>query len=166
MNTVTLVRASSFYTIDDALDMAEGETLVIGGKTYTVNATLGSSDGDVHIGADIAGTVTNILAAINLSNEGESAVGAGTDYAAAMTKNPIVHGVLTSATVLTCQSLLPGVQGNLIPLTIGTSANTVDNAVLEDGAGSLDDWLAVELRSNQLNAEVMQDLKTLTVADD
>jgi hypothetical protein len=39
INTTALVKASSFITIDADADITEGETLVIGGKTYTFNAS-------------------------------------------------------------------------------------------------------------------------------
>jgi len=158
-----LVRAESFFTIDATADITDGETLVIAGKTYTFNDTLGSSDGDVHIGADVQGIISNIVAALNLSNEGESAVGAGTDYAAAMTRNPGVHGVEGTDT-LTCQALIPGALGNLIPLTIGTSAAEVDNAVLEAGSGNEADFFEGLLALNQINSEVIAALKPFTVA--
>ena len=164
--TAVPVKASTFYTIDDALDLVNGETLVVAGKTYTFQDTLTDADGNVHIGADIAATVTNFVAAVNLSNEGESAVGAGTDYAASMTRNTDVHAQLTSATVVTMVAHAPGTQGNLIPMTIGTSANLVDNATCEGGAGSLAVWAEELLLYNQINSEVVSHLALLTPAVD
>ncbi len=164
-SNVTLVRASSFYTISAAADLVNAETLVIAGKTYTVQTTLTDVDGNVNIGADIAGTISNLVAAINLSNEGESAVGAATDYALAMTRNPSVHAT-TSTDTLTCSALIPGDHGNTITLTVGTSATTVDNATLENGSGNIASWLEGVLVLNQINAEVMYELKTLTPAAD
>jgi len=153
-----LVRAETFYTIDDAADLVNAETLVIGGKTYTFQDTLTDSDGNVHIGATVADTVTNLLAAINLSNQGESAVGAGTDYAASMTRNSRVFAVLTSATVLTVRSHVPGTIGNLIPMTIGTSAVTVDNALCEGGTGNVGQFFDEFFESVQLNSEAIMHL--------
>ncbi len=164
--TAVPVKASTFYTIDAAGELTDGETVVIAGKTYTAQATLTDSDGNFHIGANIAATVTNLLAAINLSNQGESAVGAGTDYAASMTRNASVHARLTSATVLTIVAHAPGAQGNHIPCTVGTSTVTLDNATLENGAGSLAVWAEELFQYNQINAEVMSHLKLLTPAVD
>ena len=149
------VRAETFYTIDDAADLVNAETVVVAGKTDTFQDTLTDVDGNVHIGATIADTVTNLLAAVNLSNEGESAVGAGTDYAASMTKNEFVFAVLTSATVITMRAHVPGVLGNLIPMTIGTSANTVDNALCEGGTGDIGQFFNEMLGSVQLNSEAL-----------
>jgi hypothetical protein len=75
INTTALVKASSFITIDADADITEGETLVIGGKTYTFNATLGSSDGDVQLGAAgaYALSAAAVAAAVNLDGT------AGTD---------------------------------------------------------------------------------------
>ena len=64
-----LVRAATFYTIDGT-DITNAETIVIANKTYTAQDTLTDVDGNFHIGATIAATVTNLLAAINLSNQG------------------------------------------------------------------------------------------------
>ena len=166
LTTAVPVKASTFYTIDDAADLVDGETLVIAGKTYTFQDTLTDVDGYVHIGATIAATVTNLLAAVNLSNEGESAVGAGTDYAASTTRNTDVHAVLTSATVITMVAHAPGTQGNLIPMTVGTSATTVDNATCENGAGSLAVWAEELMAQNQINSEVASHIKLLTPAVD
>jgi len=161
------VKASTFYTIDAAGELTNGETVVIAGKTYTAQATLTDSDGNFHIGATIADTVANLVAAINLSNEGESAVGAGTDYAASMTRNTMVHAQMdTAQEVVTIIAHAPGEQGNYIPCTAGTSGVTLDNATLENGAGSLAVWAEEMFAYNQINSEVMSHLKLLTPAVD
>jgi hypothetical protein len=157
-----LVHASSFYTIDADADITEGETLVIAGKTYTFNATLGSSDGDVQLGAAGAHqlSIANIVAAINLDP-----AGSGVQYAAAMTRNPRVWAVEGDNT-LTIYALLPGTQGNLIPLTVGTSAAAVDNATLENGAGDIGAFFDSLFDLNQINAELLLELKRLTPQSD
>lgn len=167
LNTAVPVKASTFYTIDAVGEVTNAETIVIAGKTYTAQATLTDVDGNYHIGATIADTVANLCAAINLSNEGESAVGAGTDYAASMTRNTMVHATMDAAQeVLTITAHAPGAQGNYIPCTVGTSGVTLDNATLENGAGSLAVWAEELLSLNQVNAEVMSHLKLLTPASD
>lgn len=163
--TAVPTRASTFYTIDADADITDGETLVVAGKTYTVQATLTDSDGNVHRGADHQGTISNLVAAINLSNEGESAVGAGTDYADSMTRNTNVYAVEGTDT-LTVYAHVPGTQGNFIPVTVGTSAAEVDNATLEGGTGSMAVFAEELLQYNQINSEVQSHLKILTPADD
>ena len=160
----TLARASTFYTIDAVGEITNGETIVVAGKTYTFQDTLTDSDGNVHIGADIAATVTNFLAAINLSNEGESAVGAGTDYAASMTRNANVFAYLTSATVLTIYAHVPGEIGNFITCTVGTSGVTLDNATLENGSGNIGDFFDGLFDLNQINAEVQTALRPFSTS--
>lgn len=161
-----LVRASTFITLDNATEFANTNTIVIGGKTYTAQTTLTDVDGNVHIGATVAETLTNLLAAINLSNEGVSAVGAGTDYAASMTRNPCVYAVQTSATVITLHAHVPGAIGNVIPVANGTATATIDNATLENGSGNIAAFFEGLLSLNQINAEVLAALKPFTPAAD
>jgi len=159
-----LERASTFITIDADGEVTNGETIVVAGKTYTFNSTLGSSDGDVHVGADAAGHRANLIAAINLSDEGESSTGAGNDYAAAMTRNPHVHAVESGSTVVV-YSIIPGAIGNLIPVTAGTSGVTVDNATLENGSGHLGDFFDGLFELNQINAEVATALRAFSTVE-
>ena len=42
--TAVPVKASTFYTIDAAGELTNGETVVIAGKTYTAQATLTDSE--------------------------------------------------------------------------------------------------------------------------
>lgn len=165
LTTTPPVRASTFYTIDAVGEITNAETIVVAGKTYTFQATLTDVDGNVHIGADIAATRSNFIAAINLSNEGESAVGAGTDYAASMTRNAEVHAYEIGVFVV-IRAHAPGAQGNRIPCTVGTSGVTLDNATLENGAGSLAVWAEELIAQNQLNSEVLSHLSILTPAVD
>jgi hypothetical protein len=126
---------------------ANTETVIVGGKTYTFQTTLTDVDGNVNIGADAAGSLTNLIAAINLSNEGESAVGAGTDYAAAMTKNAEVEAFLTTATTMTVRAYTPGSVGNLIASTETVTTGVAwGAAVLENGAGHVDGYLESLIR--------------------
>lgn len=69
---------------------ADTETVTIGGKTYTYEATLTDSDGNVLIGADAEESANNLIAAINLDD------GAGSLYAASMTENSDVTAVSVS----------------------------------------------------------------------
>lgn len=151
-----LVNASSFYTIDADEDITDGETLVIAGKTYTFQATLTNADGNVQLGDDHQETIANAVAAINLDP-----AGAGVQYAAAMTGSGRVWAEESEDT-LTIHAVVPGTIGNLIPLTVGTSAAAVDNATLENGAGDLATFINSLFELNQINAEVLQELKRLT----
>lgn len=105
-----LVGATGTLTI--ATNPTDGDTVVIGSKTYTFQDTLTNVDGHVKIGASAAASQVNLVHAINL-NGGTS----GTDYAAAMTKHPYVTiGEFSSnAAVVTAKS--GGTDGNAIATT-------------------------------------------------
>lgn len=164
--TTTLVGASQTLTLDDALEATDGETIVIGSKTYTFQATLTDVDGNVHIGADVAGTVSNLVAAINLSDEGESATSAGTDYAASMTRNPDVHATwVVSTGVITVRSHVPGSIGNHVPLGQGTSTITLGGATLASGTGNVGDFFDDLFQYNQINGEVGSHLRPFSAVE-
>lgn len=157
--SVTLVRASTFYTFDADAEITNGETLVIGGKTYTFQTTLTNVDGNVRIGGDREETIANLVAAVGLGP------GAGTAYAAATTRNPAVYATPAEDRI-DIHALIPGSIGNLIPCTVGTSGVTLDNGTLEGGAGNIGDFFDGLLRLNQINAEVFDALREFTAAID
>lgn len=159
---VALERASTFITIDADAEITDGETVVIAGKTYTFNDTLGADDGDVHVGADAAEHRANLVAAINLAGSGSSA--AGTGYAEAMTRNPAVYAVESGSTII-LYSYIPGAVGNHIPVTAGTSAVTVDNATLENGSGNIGDFFDGLFELNQVNAELVDALRAFSPSE-
>jgi len=164
--TTALVRATATITLDDAAEATDTETIVIGGKTYTFNATVGTDDGSVHIGATVADTVANLVAAINLDpTVGETGV-EGTDYGANMVRNDRVWASWVVATgVITLHAQVPGTIGNLIPLTAGTSGVTVSGALLSGGTGILADFMEQLLGSVQLNSEAIMHLSPFSAID-
>lgn len=156
-----LVHAETFYTFDADGEVVNAETMVIAGKTYTFQDTLTNTDGNVHIGATRVETIANLCAAINL----DGSATAGTDYAAAMTKNTEVVAIPGTDTI-TIRALAPGTAGNRIPATVGTSGVTLDNATLEAGAGDFGIFIVSVLDMNQINSEVQAELKRLTPLED
>ena len=159
-SSVALVRAFADYTIDADTDITDAETLVIAGKTYTFQASLTNVDGNVALGAAgaFALTAENLIAAINLGS------GAGVKYAAAMTRNPCVHAVQQSATVVRVYALMPGSWANVVPVTIGTSAAAVSGATLASGSGNIASFIESVLALNQINSEVISEIISLTPA--
>jgi hypothetical protein len=151
-----LVRASTFFTADADADITDGETVVIGGKTYTFKATLTDTDGFVQLGTagDRVESMQNLEYAMNLTGT------AGTHYAASMTQNAYCYGSYPgSGDVFTIYARAIGAVGNLIPVTIGTSAVVLDNATCENGAGSID-TLVNELQAGfQLNSALQRVLE-------
>lgn len=138
------VKASSVLTVTSGMNVSNGDTVTIGGKVYTFQTTLTDVDGNVDIGADDDGTAANLAAAINLG------AGAGTAYAASMTKHPSVTAVaVTNAVTVTAISGIKGV-GNAITIseastnlvwapltTLGGGLNKNDIRVTFDAADDL-----------------------------
>lgn len=162
--TYTITAASG--TLTGSGVFANGETVVVGGKTYTFKDTLTNTDGFVHVGSDLEGSIKNLAAAINLSNAGESAVGAGTDYAAATTENAEVESTAITATTMVVTAKTPGSVGNLIASTETGSNAAWGAATLENGAGHTQGWVDNMIALNQINAEVAAEMLKLTPTAD
>ena len=150
-----VVRAINIITVAADLDFVDGETVVIGGKTYTAKATLSDTDGFFQLGAsnDRVATLLALSKALQLTGV------SGTDYAASTTKNLYVKGTAPGAAGsddLDLFALVTGVQGNLIALTAGTSAATVTGATFASGSGGLDVWLTELLAGFQLNSAIQE----------
>lgn len=127
--TVTAVAASGLLTMTDVV--VDTNTVVIGGRTYTFQATLTDVDGNVQMGAagDAEESMLNLLKALNLSGV------AGTDYALSMTKNVQVTGISAGVLTLGIQATALGTVGNLITTTETLANGSWGAIVLEDGAG-------------------------------
>jgi hypothetical protein len=149
----TLVRA--FGTLTCTGQPGDTDTVVIGGKTYTYETSLTNVDGHVLIGADLAESIANLVAAIELG------AGSGTKYAASTTAHPHVRVKSSSATVLVVESKVTGAIGNLIATTETHDNGSWGGAVLASGSGSIA-TLITELRSSaQANSDILQVLDTI-----
>lgn len=96
---------------------ADGESVTIGGRTYTFKAALTPTAGEVLIGASADEAYQNLVAAINGTGI------PGTGYAASTTVNVNVSAVLDAATKkVTATALTFGVGGN----SFASTATTVD----------------------------------------
>jgi hypothetical protein len=88
---------------------SDGETVSVGGKTYTFQATLTNVDGNVKLGSGWVESVINLSSAIVLGS------GAGTQYAVAMTVNASVEGWYEPRNnLMTVRALVAGAAGNAI----------------------------------------------------
>lgn len=157
----TIANARAVFTVTDNWD--DTETLVIGGKTYTFRATVGTLDGSVHIAADEDGDLLNLAAAVNLDpTAGE--LGTTGDYGTSMVINPEVIALVPTATVITFVAKTPGTVGNLIATTDTHGEGTWAGGavVMENGAGDLEGWLTSLFALNQINSEVVSELRKLT----
>lgn len=105
------IQATNILTLTTGQNANEGGTVTINGKVYTFNATLGSSDGNVHIGADNTGSLANLIDAINLGP------GVGTDYATATTLNPDVAASVQGTDGMLVRAKRAGPSGNSITVS-------------------------------------------------
>lgn len=142
---VTLVHAEGTLTFSG--NAANGETVVIGGKTYTFQTTLTNVDGNVQLGAAASSSITNLVAAINLDS------GAGTAYAAAMTRNEKVWARKMSITEMKVSAGIGGSIGNHIPTTTTLGSGSWGGTTLAGGSGSILGYLEGVLRWTNFNAE-------------
>ena len=158
----TLTAATALLTLTDNFDTTE--TCVVGGKTYTINDTVGTTDGSVDTGTNAENTLKNLAAAINLQPTGGSTGVADADYASGMTINTEVHADIPAltATTMLVRAKTPGTVGNLIVATETHGEGSWDNAVLSGGAGHIEGWADSLMDLNQINAEVIQELLKLT----
>jgi hypothetical protein len=156
-NAVTLVRASVVATFADV--MTATETAAVAGQTYTFQAAVGTTANEVKIGADITNTVINFVAAIN------AGTGSGTLYGSNTVRNADVTAVASATDEVTLYALVPGTIGNQIPV-VDDGDITWASANLASGSGDLEAWVQSLLSLNQINSEVMAELKKLTYASD
>tara|TARA_R110000772_G_scaffold153261_1_gene264246 strand:+ start:15922 stop:18228 length:2307 start_codon:yes stop_codon:yes gene_type:complete len=110
-------------------NLLDGETVEIGGKTYTLQTTLTNVDGNVLIGATQGDTIDNLAAALDLSGV------AGTDYALGMTAQGDVTGVNT-ADDLVITALVKGTAGDAITTTETSATASWGGATLAGGVAA------------------------------
>lgn len=124
--------ASGTATMSTAVPAA-GDTFTIAGQAYTFKTALSTGPTvayEVLIGADIAATRANLIAAIN------GAAGEGTLYSTGTEQNPSVSAVAAGAGVTTIIARDAGDEGNAITLAkvFATGANgAVSGATLTGG---------------------------------
>jgi hypothetical protein len=102
------VQAYAFLDGRSGGAVAATNTVVIGSRTYTFQSTLTNVNGNVQVGATLADSLNNLIAAIN----GDS--GAGTAYAAATTVNSQVEAVLQETNMVRVRARTGGAAGNSI----------------------------------------------------
>jgi hypothetical protein len=147
------VRAVGTYT--DA-GVADAETVVIGGKTYTWKTTLTDTDGFVTIGGSNTIALANLRKAINLTGV------AGTDYATSATIHPSVKATSSDASTLVVQAKVPGVEGNFIATTETGASASWGAATLAGGTGSVETDIDAILAACQVNADILGRLLPLS----
>ena len=111
-------RARAYLTV--GANPGNTETVTIDGKVYTFLTVLVNANGNVQIGGSAQASMQNLAAAIKLDTTGEGGTGAGTAYAAAMTKHTTVTAVQRN---LGGDGSSEGLR--VIALTGGTAANSI-----------------------------------------
>lgn len=149
---MSAVRATGTFT--DA-GVANDETVVIGGKTYTFKTVLTNTDGFVALGASNTEALANLKAAINLE------AGAGTAYAAATTVNGYVTAISSGASTLVVKAKVAGTVGNFIPTTETCGSGSWGATTLAGGTGSVTDDIDTLLASCQVNSDVLRRLNAI-----
>ena len=159
----TLVRAFATLTADADADIVDAETVVIGGITYNFEA--GTLDG-VNDVPFVTAFAPNMVALVKVINVTGTVL---TDYYTGQVKNPYVHAVLTASGVVTLYSRIAGLHGNLVTITVGTSAIVLtddSSGKLKLGVGSLDEEFDILQAEAQINSDVAAFLHAMEVDPD
>lgn len=106
----------------------DGDSVTVGGKTYTFHTVLTNVDGNVLIGGSEATALANLALAINLGN------GAGINYALATVANTQVSSTSHTGTTLTVRAINPGSGGNSIAATKTGTTLSWASSTLTGGA--------------------------------
>lgn len=166
---VPLTQASAPASFAFTSQVAASDTVVIGDQTYTFEASPAAAN-DVDIGADLDGSISNLVAAIN-----DSGV-EGTDYGTGTVANPYVTAaadLVNDEVDLTARGA--GSQYNGLHLAATSpgandiTANGVTLAAVTGataGVGVLDDFVSDLIDQSQINSDVLLHLKQLTDAAD
>ena len=132
--------ATGTLTLSD--NVADGDTVTTGTKTYTFQTVLTNVDGNVLIGASPLASLANLINAIKLGP------GAGTAYAASTTANGFVTATFGVGNSMTATALVGGSVGNTIVTTATGSFSSWGAATLTGGAGDIVILALSELPAN------------------
>ncbi len=138
----------------------DGDTVTIGGTTYTFKTTLTPAANEVLIAGSAANALANLTRAV-------MRIGTpGTDYGSATVKNPDVTITAVTATVMTIQARFPGNnndRGGTIPLSKVAATLTVSGATLTGGTqGKATGVLTSDITNPANNGTVVIGNKTYT----
>ncbi len=122
-------------------NLADGDTITIDTKVYTLESVLTDVDGNVQIGVDLEATLLNLLNATDLTGT------TGTDYALSMTRHPTCTGIVSGLT----QYLVAFRDGG----TVGNGTVTAETSAVASWSGNLAD--GVDFSISLQNGEVFVD---------
>lgn len=141
----TLAAATATLTSTGAF--TDTQTIVIGGKTYTSDTVLTTTDGHFLIGANQTASHLNLLKAVNLSGV------AGTDYATNMTINTQVKATSSDGTHTVFAAKIKGTIGNQIATTETQTNASFGGTTMSGGSGNAIEALDDIQDYCQLNSE-------------
>ena len=148
-------------TLTATLNFADGETVTIGTKVYTMQSTLTNVDGHVKIGATLTASLLNLLRAIN--NFGGVS---GTDYANATEAHTSVEATASDATTLSLRALTGGTAGNSLATTEVCANASFGATTLTGGTNStVTAWTQVRYTGESLNFNI-ENTKTAEIRPD
>lgn len=151
----TLVAEVQTLTFTDV--MTADEVITVAGVAYTFKAAVGATANEVLIGGDITASRDALLAAINDDTASQSL------YGSATVVNPHVTGAASGTDKIVCTARVPGVHGTAYHFAeVGDSSWAETTA----GSGSIDSFISGLISRNQINSEVLYELKKLTEAAD
>ena len=158
-NNVIATASQGSLTMD--VVPADGDDVTIDTKVYTFQTVLLVGDGNVAIGANVAASQVNLVAAINLTGT------EGVEYGAGMTIHPTVSIADFAADIAVLTAKTPGVAGDTIATTetftpvtdvfdaatLGTTRAGADSSGLDcSGFVSGDDEVTVVLSNTTAGA--------------
>lgn len=149
---ITPVVAAFGTLTSTGVNVSANDTVVIGGQTYTFKASVTTTANEVKIGADAAGSLANLKAAINASDP--------TVHGSATVANAFVTATTLTATTLKVVAKVPGSVGNFITTTKTAVTLSFGGAVLASGSGAVNTAISEILAGCQLSAEVEQLLRS------
>lgn len=120
------VKATQILTASDVF--TDGETILVGDKTYTMVDALSGAAYEVLIGENLAASLDNLKSAINAS------AGAGTTYGLGTVANPNVTATTNSDTEQTVEAIRVGTYGNSIPVATDAADAAWGAGLLASGA--------------------------------
>jgi flagellar hook protein FlgE len=140
MNLDAAAGISATGTLTISAQPSAGDTVTIGGSTYTFVTALTSSPDQVLIGASSAATLANLAGAINAETGNGQA--AGTTYSQGTQANTFATVSGTTATTLSLQATAADSTGNSVvttnsnPASLSFGGTTLTGGVTGDSAGS------------------------------
>ena len=156
--SVTLVAATGTLTF--SADPVATDTVTIGGITYTYIATPAAAY-DVDVAGTRAGSITNLIAAIN-----RSGTPGATTYHADTVQHPAVSAAEGAGDTAVITARFPGTIGNTVETATSETDITFGAATLTGGTGVFADALQNIIDENQVNSEVIAELNDLLAYND